>query len=155
VIAVARIGVSGKGLWLDERGSWHFEDTTRYDFAWPHTLPPSGSSSRLLPCDIPSVSPDKSDAFLETETACRPKSAFRRGEYRHTPDSGKSKQGCASLGYANAMKDAGIEKSKFDAVLRRLINTPPQTFKETVAKPKMRKDGGIKRSAKRPRGSAS
>lgn len=47
------------------------------------------------------------------------------------------------------MKDAGIDKSKFDAVLRRLIAAPPQTFKEVVAKPKPRKDGGVKRSAKK------
>ncbi len=47
------------------------------------------------------------------------------------------------------MKDETIDKSKFDAVLRRLIAAKPQTFKETVAKPKPRKDGGVKRSAKR------
>jgi hypothetical protein len=41
-----------------------------------------------------------------------------------------------------------VGKSKFDAVLRALINSKPQTFKETVAKPKPRKDGGVKRSAK-------
>ena len=49
------------------------------------------------------------------------------------------------------MKDVGIDKSKFDTVLRKLIAMPPQTFKEVVAKPKPRKDGGIKRSAKKPR----
>jgi hypothetical protein len=42
-----------------------------------------------------------------------------------------------------------VDKSKFDAVLRVLINTPPTTFKEVVAKPKPRKDGGVKRSAKK------
>jgi hypothetical protein len=47
------------------------------------------------------------------------------------------------------MKDMGIDKSKFDAVLRALINSKPQTFKEAVAKPKLRKDGGVKRSAKK------
>ena len=46
----------------------------------------------------------------------------------------------------------GIDKSKFDAVLRALINSKPQTFKETVAKPKPRKDGGVKGSDKRPNG---
>jgi hypothetical protein len=46
------------------------------------------------------------------------------------------------------MNDLVVEKSKFDAVLRRLINAKPQTFKETVAEPKPRKDGGYKRSAK-------
>jgi len=50
------------------------------------------------------------------------------------------------------MNDLTVDKEKFDAVLRKLINTPPQTFKEVVAKPKPRKDGGTKRSAKRPRG---
>lgn len=47
------------------------------------------------------------------------------------------------------MKDVGVDKSKFDAVLRALIDSKPQTFKETVAKPKPRKDGGVKRSAKK------
>ncbi len=42
-----------------------------------------------------------------------------------------------------------VDKSKFDVVLRRMINTPPQTFKEVVAQPKLRKDGGVKRSAKK------
>jgi hypothetical protein len=46
-------------------------------------------------------------------------------------------------------KNIVVDKSKFDAVLRRLINAPPTTFKEVAAKPKPRKDGGIKRSAKR------
>jgi hypothetical protein len=41
-----------------------------------------------------------------------------------------------------------VDKARFDAVLRTLINSKPQTFKEVVAKPKPRKDGGIKRSAK-------
>jgi hypothetical protein len=45
-----------------------------------------------------------------------------------------------------------VNKAKFDAVLRRLIDTKPQTFKAVVAKPKPRKDGGIKRSAKRSHG---
>ena len=45
--------------------------------------------------------------------------------------------------------DAVVNKSKFDAVLRVLINTPPTTFKEVAAKPKPRKDGGVKRSAKK------
>jgi len=44
-----------------------------------------------------------------------------------------------------------VDKSKFDAVLRALINTPPMTFKEVVARPKPRKDGGVKRSAKAKR----
>ena len=53
------------------------------------------------------------------------------------------------MGIIKVMKEPGIDKSKFDAVLRRLINTPPQTFADTVAKPKPRKDGGVKRSAKK------
>jgi len=47
------------------------------------------------------------------------------------------------------MRDVKVDKDRFDAVLRRLINSKPQTFKDTVAKPKPRKDGGVKRSAKR------
>jgi hypothetical protein len=47
------------------------------------------------------------------------------------------------------MQRVNVDKAKFDAVLRRLINTPPQTFKELVAQPKPRKDGGVKRSGKR------
>lgn len=38
---------------------------------------------------------------------------------------------------------------KFDAVLRSLLNSKPTTFKDVAAKPKLRKDGGIKRSAKK------
>ena len=55
-----------------------------------------------------------------------------------------------TLGYPSVMKDVGVDKSKFDAVLRALINSKPMTFKEAVAKPKLRKDGGAKRSARRP-----
>jgi len=47
------------------------------------------------------------------------------------------------------MKDVKVEKSKFDAVLRALINTPPTTFREVAAKPKPRKDGGVKRNARK------
>lgn len=49
-------------------------------------------------------------------------------------------------------KGLTADKDKFDAVLLVLINIPPTTFKEVVAKPKPRKDGGYKRSAKRSRG---
>jgi hypothetical protein len=49
------------------------------------------------------------------------------------------------------MKELKVGKSKFDAVLRTLINTPPTTFKEVAAKPKPRKDGGVKQSARKPR----
>jgi hypothetical protein len=42
-----------------------------------------------------------------------------------------------------------VDKDKFDAVLRALINAPPTTFKEVAAKPKPRRDGGVKRSAKK------
>lgn len=44
-----------------------------------------------------------------------------------------------------------VNKEKFDAALRVLINAPPTTFKEVVAAPKPRKDGGVKRSAKAKR----
>jgi hypothetical protein len=46
------------------------------------------------------------------------------------------------------MKEIAVDKAKFDRVLQRLINTPPTTFKEVVAKPKPRKDAGVKRSAR-------
>lgn len=49
------------------------------------------------------------------------------------------------------MNESGVDKSKFDAVLRALINAKPLPFKEAVAKPKPRKDGGVKRSAKKSR----
>ena len=54
--------------------------------------------------------------------------------------------------YDRGMKDGKIDKTKFDAVLRTLIDTKPLTFKEAVATPKRRKDGGIKRSARKSRG---
>lgn len=44
-----------------------------------------------------------------------------------------------------------VDKDKFDAVLRALINSKPLPFSEAVAKPKPRKDGGFKRSAKKSR----
>jgi hypothetical protein len=47
------------------------------------------------------------------------------------------------------MGDLKVDKARFDAVLRRLIDTKSQTFKAVVAKPKPRKDGGYKRSAKK------
>ena len=53
--------------------------------------------------------------------------------------------------YHRLMKDLKVDKRKFDAVLRTLIDTKPLTFKETVAKPKLRKDGGIKFSARKSR----
>jgi hypothetical protein len=34
-----------------------------------------------------------------------------------------------------------VDKEKFDAVLKRLIEAKPMTFKEAVAKPKLNKDG--------------
>jgi hypothetical protein len=43
-----------------------------------------------------------------------------------------------------------MDKGKFDAVLRRMIDTPPTTFKEVAAKPKLKKDGGTKRSKGKP-----
>jgi hypothetical protein len=45
--------------------------------------------------------------------------------------------------------DVKVDKGKFDAVLRVLINTPPTTFKEVAASPKPRKDGGVKHSARK------
>lgn len=37
--------------------------------------------------------------------------------------------------------DIRFDKDKFDAVLKRLMSTPPMTFKDAVAKPKLNKDG--------------
>jgi hypothetical protein len=34
------------------------------------------------------------------------------------------------------MNDLVVEKSKFDAVLRQLISTPPTSFKDVAATPK-------------------
>jgi hypothetical protein len=51
------------------------------------------------------------------------------------------------------MDEAVVEKDKFDAVLRRLIASKPMPFKDVVAKPKPRKDGGIKRSARKKQNS--
>jgi hypothetical protein len=45
-----------------------------------------------------------------------------------------------------------VDKDTFDSVMRSLINSKPITFKEAVAKPKRRKDGGYKQSAKKSRG---
>jgi hypothetical protein len=42
-----------------------------------------------------------------------------------------------------------VDKKKFDALLKRMIDAPPETFAEVVAKPKQRKDGGTKRSARK------
>jgi hypothetical protein len=42
-----------------------------------------------------------------------------------------------------------VDKKKFDALLGKMIASEPQSFKEVVAKPKPRRDGGVKRSAKR------
>jgi hypothetical protein len=50
---------------------------------------------------------------------------------------------------AGGPDNVAARKAEFDAVLRRLINTPPTTFKEVTAKPKPRKDGGTKRSARK------
>ena len=45
------------------------------------------------------------------------------------------------------MKDGTlVDKDKFDAVLQRLIATPPTSMKEAKAQPKVRKDGQLKRT---------
>jgi hypothetical protein len=46
-------------------------------------------------------------------------------------------------------EDVVVDKAKFDAALRKMITSKPVTFKETVAAPKLRKDGGVKWSAKK------
>jgi hypothetical protein len=42
-----------------------------------------------------------------------------------------------------------VDKAKFDALLRKMIATPPTAFKDVVSEPKPRKGGGVKRSAKK------
>ena len=49
----------------------------------------------------------------------------------------------------SSVDDLVVDKDKFDAVLRALINSKPLPFSEAVARPKPRKDGGFKRSAKK------
>ena len=44
-----------------------------------------------------------------------------------------------------------VDKAKFDALLGKMINADPLTYKEVVAKPKLRKDGKRKRSSGRKR----
>ncbi|WP_353071153.1 hypothetical protein [Tunturiibacter gelidiferens] len=38
-------------------------------------------------------------------------------------------------------EDIMFDKDKFEAVLKRMIDAKPTTFKEAVAKPKLNKDG--------------
>jgi len=39
------------------------------------------------------------------------------------------------------MPEDQTDQDKFDAILKRLINSPPLTMKEAVAKPKIKKNG--------------
>jgi hypothetical protein len=41
--------------------------------------------------------------------------------------------------------DIKINKERFDAVLKRMIEAKPMTFRDAVAKPKLKKDGTPKR----------
>ena len=41
--------------------------------------------------------------------------------------------------------DIPFNKDKFDAVLKRMIEAKPITFRDAVAKPKLKKDGTPKR----------
>jgi hypothetical protein len=43
------------------------------------------------------------------------------------------------------MPEDQTDQDKFDAILRRLINRPPLTMKEAVAKPKLKKNGELKK----------
>jgi hypothetical protein len=45
-------------------------------------------------------------------------------------------------------EDITVDKAKFDALLRRLINSPPTSMEAAKAAPKARKDGQPKRSSK-------
>lgn len=42
-----------------------------------------------------------------------------------------------------------VDKAKFDALLGKMIASEPTSFKEVVDAPKLRKDGGTKRSARK------
>jgi hypothetical protein len=41
--------------------------------------------------------------------------------------------------------DIPFNKERFDAVLKRMIEAKPMTFRDAVAKPKLKKDGTPKR----------
>jgi hypothetical protein len=49
------------------------------------------------------------------------------------------------VAYNNRMEDITFDKTKFDAVLRRMIATKPTSLKDAVAQPKIKKDGTPKR----------
>jgi hypothetical protein len=49
-------------------------------------------------------------------------------------------------------EDVTVDANKFDALLWAMLSRKPGTFKEVVARPKFRKDGGVKRSAKKANG---
>jgi hypothetical protein len=44
-------------------------------------------------------------------------------------------------------KNIAVDKAKFDAVLQRLISSPPTSMEAAKAEPKIRKDGQLKRSS--------
>ena len=44
------------------------------------------------------------------------------------------------------MTDAKVDKGKFDALLRKMIETPPTTFRDVVEHPKRTQGGDIKRT---------
>jgi hypothetical protein len=43
------------------------------------------------------------------------------------------------------MRENQTDQDKFDAILKRLINSPPLTMKQAVAKPKLKKNGEPKK----------
>jgi hypothetical protein len=43
------------------------------------------------------------------------------------------------------MPEDQTDQDKFDAILKRLINSPPLTMKEAIAKPKLKKNGQSKK----------
>jgi len=43
-----------------------------------------------------------------------------------------------------------VSKTRFDAVLKRLISSPPTSMAEAVAKPKYRKDGDLRKARRLP-----
>jgi hypothetical protein len=46
-------------------------------------------------------------------------------------------------------KSIVVDKTKFDALLEKMISSDPLPYRELVSKPKLRKDGKTKRSSRK------
>jgi hypothetical protein len=47
--------------------------------------------------------------------------------------------------------DIVVDETKFNRLLRKMVETEPLHYKEVLEKPKLRKDGGRKRSGRKVR----